>query len=213
MALTEEQKLRMEENRKKALEKRKQNQNISVSNSGQNQSNFRQNQKNIQVQNSPSSGQNQKGNFGQNQRNFGQNQGNPVEIFNSPNRQKIIGKCHLVSRDRFCIDIKYQNEVISQFKKAKTGLYNAKDRIWTFKISEHDSLLAQLRPLQKINVHIEALPRWILETFKPKVHPNISIGKKCRVQKCPKTSKNVLKCPKMSRNSHKRPKTKRSETN
>ena len=82
------------------------------------------------------------------------------------------------------IDIKYQSEVIGIFKQSKSGQYNAQDRNWHFKISEHDELLAKLKPLmvknialvlscfhdfydfqQKINLGIEPLPKWILETF------------------------------------------------
>ena len=73
----------------------------------------------------------------------------------------------MLSEERFAIEIKYQPEVISIFKQAKTGSYNAKIRTWNFIFEEHDDLLQKLRPLQnKINVHIEPLPRWILETFK-----------------------------------------------
>ena len=81
---------------------------------------------------------------------------------------KIVGKCILISRERFTIDIKYNSEVIDIFKKqAKTGAYNAKERSWNFNLNEHDDLIFKLRPLQsKINVHIEALPKWIIDTFK-----------------------------------------------
>ena len=84
-----------------------------------------------------------------------------------PNRQKVIGKCILISRDRFSIDIKYDSEVIAIFKQSKTGSYNAKDRTWNFSMMEHDDLLTKLRPLQsQLNIHMEALPRWIIDTFK-----------------------------------------------
>ena len=86
---------------------------------------------------------------------------------NASNKPKLVGKCILLSEDRFIIDIKYQNEVIAIFKQTKTGSYNAKTRDWNFKIQEHDEILQKLRPLQNsLNVHIEALPNWILQTFK-----------------------------------------------
>ena len=85
----------------------------------------------------------------------------------SPGHQRIIGKCAIISRDRFVIDIKYNIEVINLFKQSKSGSYNAKDRNWNFLIQEHDDLIFKLRPLQKTaNVQIEALPRWVLDTFK-----------------------------------------------
>ena len=86
---------------------------------------------------------------------------------NASNKPKLVGKCILLSEERFIIDIKYQNEVIALFKQTKTGSYNAKTRAWSFKIQEHDEILQKLRPLQNsLNVHIEALPNWILQTFK-----------------------------------------------
>ena len=73
----------------------------------------------------------------------------------------------LISRERFTIDIKYHSEVITLLKQAKTGAYNAKERSWNFSLCEYDDLIFKLRPLQsKINVHIEGLPKWIIDTFK-----------------------------------------------
>lgn len=95
-------------------------------------------------------------------------QGSQVLQSSSPslNRQKITGKCVLISDTKFAIEIKYQNEVIQMFKQFKSGQYNAKDRLWSFAITEHNDIIAKLRPLAKSsNVHIESLPKWILETF------------------------------------------------
>ena len=81
------------------------------------------------------------------------------------NRARISGKCVLTAQDRFVVVVNYQAEVIEIFKQSRTGKYNAKDRNWTFKVEEHDDLLRKLRPLQAShNVHIEALPKWILDT-------------------------------------------------
>ena len=81
------------------------------------------------------------------------------------NRARISGKCVLTTQDRFVVVVNYQAEVIDIFKQSRTGKYNAKDRNWTFKVEEHDDLLRKLRPLQAShNVHIEALPKWILDT-------------------------------------------------
>ena len=83
------------------------------------------------------------------------------------NRAKISGKCVLATKDRFYIDINYQSEVIELFKQSRTGQYNAKNRNWSFKIEEHDELLRKLRPLQAShNVHVESLPKLILNTMK-----------------------------------------------
>ena len=83
------------------------------------------------------------------------------------NRAKISGKCVLATKDRFYIDINYQSEVIELFKRSRTGQYNAKNRNWSFKIEEHDELLRKLRPLQAShNVHVESLPKLILNTMK-----------------------------------------------
>ena len=162
MPLTEEQKRRMEENRRRALEKRQKSQNAGsaapvVSSLGR-----------------PASsgpGQPVKSFYGQTK----SNENKPAEAADSfSNRPKVCGKCVLTSPDRFMVTIGYQSEVIQVFKQCQTGQYNAKDRLWTFKVEEHDSLLHKLRPLKKsLNVHIEALPKWILETFVKSFHQSL----------------------------------------
>ena len=76
-----------------------------------------------------------------------------------------------MSRERFSVDIKhkttYFKTVIDLFKQCKSAAYNAQKRMWNFKLSEHDDLMKKVRPLQKSdNIHFEALPRWIVSTFK-----------------------------------------------
>ena len=151
MPLTEEQKRRMEENRRKALEKRKNAGSVSVAPSGRSASSM--------SGSAPSmSGQPAKSFYG-----IKSNENKPEDSFS--NRPKVYGKCILTSPDRFLVTIGYQSEVIQVFKQCQTGQYNAKDRLWTFKVEEHDSLINKLRPLKKsLNVHIEALPKWILDT-------------------------------------------------
>ena len=76
-----------------------------------------------------------------------------------------------MSRERFYVDIKlkttYFKTVIDLFKQCNGAAYNAKKRTWNFPLSEHDDLMKKVRPLQSSeNIHFEALPRWIVSTFK-----------------------------------------------
>ena len=89
----------------------------------------------------------------------------------SMSNEKVVGKCILMSRERFSVDIKlkttYFKTVVDLFKECKTGAYDFKKRIWHFQLSEHDDVMKKVRPLQKShNIHFEALPRWIVSTFK-----------------------------------------------
>jgi len=79
--------------------------------------------------------------------------------------RKVSGTCSLVQPTRFQALIGYNEKLIQTFKKMKTGAYNAKTRIWSFDLSEHDPLLQALAAL-KSEVELTPLPRWILDTFK-----------------------------------------------
>ncbi len=92
--------------------------------------------------------------------------GSKSKIPNAGNTKSIHGKCLLVSRERFTINIPYQSNVIDIFKSSKTGSYNGQDRTWSFQIEEHDEIVAKLKPLKSShNVHIDSLPKWVMETF------------------------------------------------
>jgi len=91
------------------------------------------------------------------------------------NNNRLKGTLSLISKDRFQVQVNYHESLIKIFKSMKTGSYNAKDRIWSFHISDHDPLIQAATPL-KPDLELTPLPRWILETFKrPKPEQEIDI--------------------------------------
>lgn len=52
----------------------------------------------------------------------------------------VQGKCLLISRTRFEVDVGYSKELIELFKKMKSKIYDAKTRKWNFLLEEHNML-------------------------------------------------------------------------
>ena len=163
----EEIRLRIEENKRKAIEKRNQlqTQNQTFPKAGESKSDSAVAGKSTDVKNFYG-GNNTKPSQTQKQnliKSINSNSGsklypthlNTSSPSNSGNKQKVIGKCILQSADRFVIDIGYQVEVIAIFKKSKTGAYNATNRSWSFKIQEHDDILQV--GLRQINIFCNQL--------------------------------------------------------
>lgn len=166
-ALTEEQRKRIEENRRKALEKRalkaeinnKQNSivpvnktagNIGVSNNtvvntSNNVASALQFTKPPSLYSAPKTFNNSK------------------TVNNSSKSSEMMkGQCVLLSRKRFYIDIGYHKEVIEIFKSVPGRLYDMQTKKWNFPIDDHDKLVSLLKPLQP-NVLIIPLPRPIVK--------------------------------------------------
>ncbi len=190
MALTEEQKKRIEENKKRALEKRQMREatnrqtapstsaSTSVSSFYAGTSNTVSSSSAKGLSSMPSTSNakyskpisNSKSNSNSTLPRFGF--GGLGSIPNEPKplqqaKPKIVGKCSLISNDRFLVDIKYHSGVIAMFKATRNGSYNAKERNWSFSIQEHDELMRKLRPLKAsdtANVHVESLPKWVIDT-------------------------------------------------
>ena len=163
----EEIRLRIEENKRKAIEKRNQlqTQNQTFPKAGESKSDPAVAGKSTDVKsfyggNNAKPSQTQKQNL---IKSINSNSGsklypthlNTSSPSNSGNKQKVVGKCILQSADRFVIDIGYQVEVIAIFKKSKTGAYNATNRSWSFKIQEHDDILQVV--LCQINIFYHQL--------------------------------------------------------
>ena len=70
-----------------------------------------------------------------------------------------------MERNRFQVLATYHETLIKVFKTMKTGVYNAKTRIWSFSLEEHDKLVREAGVL-KGEVELIPLPRWILDTFR-----------------------------------------------
>lgn len=168
-SLTEEQRKRIEENRRKALEKRALKAGINSKNnnrtstmpvikSNSNISKESKSSSNFQVKSAsliPSS-------------NTFQNNSTAVAASgianSSPFKPQLKGQCILLSRKRFYVDIGYHKEVIDIFKSISGKLYDMQTKKWNFPIDQHDNLISQLKPLQS-SVLIIPLSRPLVKLF------------------------------------------------
>ncbi|XP_015909401.2 SWI/SNF-related matrix-associated actin-dependent regulator of chromatin subfamily A-like protein 1 [Parasteatoda tepidariorum] len=82
---------------------------------------------------------------------------NPFEI-------RVKGPCVLVSRKRFFVNIGYNKELIDVFKSIPSKLYDAQTKKWNFHIDDHDKLINLARPLQP-KTFVIPLPKFILKIF------------------------------------------------
>ncbi|KAM4025004.1 SWI/SNF-related matrix-associated actin-dependent regulator of chromatin subfamily A-like protein 1 [Anomaloglossus baeobatrachus] len=75
----------------------------------------------------------------------------------------LKGKCLLVSRSRFEVDIGYHLEVIALFKQMNSRNYDMKTRKWSFLLEDYQPLMEALLRIQQAEV--EPLPRPVLQAF------------------------------------------------
>ncbi|RXN16995.1 SWI SNF-related matrix-associated actin-dependent regulator of chromatin subfamily A 1 [Labeo rohita] len=75
----------------------------------------------------------------------------------------VKGKCILVSRCRFEVEIGYQGDVIEIFKKMPSRNYDMKTRKWSFLLEDYGKLMAELSEMP--TVEIEPLPPAVLQSF------------------------------------------------
>ncbi|GFT34152.1 hypothetical protein NPIL_549081 [Nephila pilipes] len=94
--------------------------------------------------------------------NAAKNEKPAAKIFNSQNY--VRGNCVLLNRQRFYVDIGYNKEVIDIFKTVSSRLYDAQTKKWNFLIEDHEKLMSFLKPLQP-NVLIVPLPRFVMKIF------------------------------------------------
>ncbi|CAL1268362.1 unnamed protein product [Larinioides sclopetarius] len=186
-SLTEEQRRRIEENRRKALERRaalsgaanrNPNGNLSVASTTNNISGSKltlsSNNANLISKSTCSAFPNK---FPNNVFSRNQASSNLVSAVNTTKSEKPVvcakifqscdyvkGTCVLLNRKRFYVDMGYNKEVIDIFKTVPSRLYDMQSKKWNFLIEDHEKLMALLKPLQP-NVLIVPLPRLILKIF------------------------------------------------
>ncbi|ELU01833.1 hypothetical protein CAPTEDRAFT_109109 [Capitella teleta] len=85
----------------------------------------------------------------------------------------LSGKCVLVRRDRFAVDVSYSAPLVQLFKSMQTGQYDPATKRWTFDLSEYHDLVPGLSALSNA-ARIEGLPRGVLLTFDDVVHGRTS---------------------------------------
>ncbi|XP_041506010.1 SWI/SNF-related matrix-associated actin-dependent regulator of chromatin subfamily A-like protein 1 [Microtus oregoni] len=81
----------------------------------------------------------------------------------APSLAFVSGKCILVSRTRFEVDIGYSEELIALFKQMDSRNYDVKTRKWSFLLEEHNKLITKSRDLQQVK--LEPLPKTVTLAF------------------------------------------------
>ncbi|NWQ65588.1 SMAL1 protein, partial [Neopipo cinnamomea] len=75
----------------------------------------------------------------------------------------VKGKCVLISRLRFEVDIGYSAEVIGVFKQMDSRNYDVNTRKWNFLLEDYPKLMEVLQSL--MSVEVEPLPQAVIQTF------------------------------------------------
>uniref|UniRef100_A0A8C5QN21 SWI/SNF-related matrix-associated actin-dependent regulator of chromatin subfamily A-like protein 1 n=1 Tax=Leptobrachium leishanense TaxID=445787 RepID=A0A8C5QN21_9ANUR len=75
------------------------------------------------------------------------------------------GKCVLISRSRFEVEVGYHAEIICLFKEMPTRTYDTKTRRWSFLLQDYQKLVEAARDI--LEVEIEPLPRFVVQAFAP----------------------------------------------
>ncbi|NXX79752.1 SMAL1 protein, partial [Urocolius indicus] len=75
----------------------------------------------------------------------------------------VKGKCVLISRLRFEVDIGYSAEVIGVFRQMDSRNYDMNTRKWNFLLGDYPKLMEVLQGL--VTVEVEPLPEAVIQTF------------------------------------------------
>ncbi|XP_063256861.1 SWI/SNF-related matrix-associated actin-dependent regulator of chromatin subfamily A-like protein 1 isoform X1 [Prinia subflava] len=75
----------------------------------------------------------------------------------------VKGKCVLISRLRFEVDIGYSAEVIGVFKQMDSRNYDMNTRKWNFLLEDYPKLMKVL--LNLVSIEVEPLPEAVIKTF------------------------------------------------
>ncbi|KAM9287591.1 SWI/SNF-related matrix-associated actin-dependent regulator of chromatin subfamily A-like protein 1 isoform 3-T4 [Morus bassanus] len=84
----------------------------------------------------------------------------------------VKGKCVLISRLRFEVDIGYSAEVIGVFKQMDSRNYDMNARKWNFLLEDYPKLMEVLQKL--VSVEVEPLPDAVIKTFAAQIQRSTS---------------------------------------
>ncbi|XP_021145955.2 SWI/SNF-related matrix-associated actin-dependent regulator of chromatin subfamily A-like protein 1 isoform X1 [Columba livia] len=84
----------------------------------------------------------------------------------------VKGKCVLISRLRFEVDIGYSAEVIGVFKQMNSRNYDMNTRKWNFLLEDYPKLMEALQSL--VSVEVEPLPEAVIQTFAAQIQRSTS---------------------------------------
>ncbi|NXL91964.1 SMAL1 protein, partial [Alectura lathami] len=84
----------------------------------------------------------------------------------------VRGKCVLISRSRFEVDIGYSAEVVGVFKQMNSRNYDMKTRKWNFLLEDYPKLMKAFESLA--SVEIEPLPGTVIQAFTAQIQSSTS---------------------------------------
>uniref|UniRef100_A0A8C3M2W6 SWI/SNF-related matrix-associated actin-dependent regulator of chromatin subfamily A-like protein 1 n=1 Tax=Chrysolophus pictus TaxID=9089 RepID=A0A8C3M2W6_CHRPC len=85
---------------------------------------------------------------------------------------RVKGKCVLISRSRFEVDIGYSAEVVGVFKQMNSRNYDMKTRKWNFLLEDYPKLMKVFQNL--VSVEVEPLPGTVIQAFAAQIQSSIS---------------------------------------
>ncbi|CAG0918175.1 unnamed protein product [Notodromas monacha] len=97
----------------------------------------------------------------------------------------VLGKCVLVDRRTFRVDMGFHEKAIEEFKSIPSRIYDMTSKRWSFALTDHVKLMSKLNALRP-HVAVAEIPKHVVEVSsliahflanaeKPRV-PNISLG-------------------------------------
>ncbi|KAM9548709.1 SWI/SNF-related matrix-associated actin-dependent regulator of chromatin subfamily A-like protein 1 [Guaruba guarouba] len=84
----------------------------------------------------------------------------------------VKGKCVLISRLRFEVDIGYSAEVIGVFKQMGSRNYDINTKKWNFLLEEYPRLMEVLQSL--VSIEVEPLPEAVIQAFAAQIQRSTS---------------------------------------
>ncbi|KFQ17496.1 SWI/SNF-related matrix-associated actin-dependent regulator of chromatin subfamily A-like 1, partial [Merops nubicus] len=85
----------------------------------------------------------------------------------------VKGKCVLISRLRFEVDIGYSAEVVGVFKQMNSRNFDMNTRKWNFLLEDYPRLMEVLQSL--VSVEVEPLPKAVIQTFAAQIQGSASL--------------------------------------
>ncbi|XP_004864673.1 SWI/SNF-related matrix-associated actin-dependent regulator of chromatin subfamily A-like protein 1 isoform X1 [Heterocephalus glaber] len=89
--------------------------------------------------------------------------GGQIGLPSAPSLAFVKGRCMLISRARFEVDISYSEDLIALFKQMDSRKYDVTTRKWNFLLEDHNKLITRARSLPQ--VQLEPLPKTVTLAF------------------------------------------------
>ncbi|XP_040123700.1 SWI/SNF-related matrix-associated actin-dependent regulator of chromatin subfamily A-like protein 1 isoform X4 [Ictidomys tridecemlineatus] len=93
----------------------------------------------------------------------GGSSGGYASLPSAPSLAFVKGRCMLISRARFEVDVSYSEDLIALFKQMDSRKYDANTRKWNFLLEEHNKLITRVRCLPQ--VQLDPLPKTLTLAF------------------------------------------------